>query len=90
MSFQTVYDMPILSNIGVSYTVGKLLDSSFQWNSWHLHTSDVVPAGVPEHSIFLVNINKHFVHASKRALVARILHSHLAIPGTDFCTMVEV
>ncbi len=29
-SFPTVYDTPILLNIGMSYTVGKLLNSSFQ------------------------------------------------------------
>ena len=29
-SFPTVYDTPILLNIGMSYTIGKLLNSPFQ------------------------------------------------------------
>ncbi len=46
-SFPTVYDMPILSNIGVSYTVGKLLTSALQWKHGCLLTSDVLSPGVP-------------------------------------------
>ena len=34
----TVYDMPILSNIGVSYTVGKLSTSTFQQKYGNLRT----------------------------------------------------
>ena len=35
-SFPRVYDTPTLSNIGLPYTVGKLLNSTFQWkcNLW--------------------------------------------------------
>ena len=45
-SFPTVYDMPILSNIGVSYTVGKLLTSTFHPKYSILHTSSVLSPGV--------------------------------------------
>ena len=44
--FPTVYDMPILSNIGVSYTVGKLLISTFQPKYGNLCTSNVLSPGV--------------------------------------------
>ncbi len=40
-SFPTVYDTPILSNIGVSYTVGKFLTSALQWKH------DAISPGVP-------------------------------------------
>ena len=41
-SFQTVYGMPILSNIGVSYTIGKVLTSSFQLKYGNLLTLSVL------------------------------------------------
>ncbi len=50
-SFPTVYDMPILLNIGLSYTVGKLLSSAFQWSGPHRGTQTclcVLTSGVPE------------------------------------------
>ncbi len=40
-SFPTVYDMLILSNIRVPYTVGKLLTSTFQPKHGNLRTSSV-------------------------------------------------
>ena len=45
-SFPMVYDMPILSNIGVSYTAGKLLTSTFQQKYGNLRTSSVLAPGV--------------------------------------------
>ncbi len=41
-SFPMVYDMPILSNIGVSYTVGNLLTSALQWKYGYFRISDVL------------------------------------------------
>ena len=37
-SFPTAYNMPIWSNIGLSYTVGKLLNSAFEQHKRHLCT----------------------------------------------------
>ena len=45
-SFAMVYDTPILSNIEVSYTVGKLLTSTFQPKCGILCTSYVLSPGV--------------------------------------------
>ena len=46
-SIPTVYDIPILSNIEVSYTIGKLMTSALQWKHRCLRTSDVLSTGVP-------------------------------------------
>ena len=45
-SFPTVCDMPILSDVWLSYTVGKLLRSTFQPNCVNLRTSNVLSPGV--------------------------------------------
>ncbi len=45
-SFPMVCDMPILSNIGVSYTVGQLSTSTFQQKYGILRTSNVLSPGV--------------------------------------------
>ena len=46
-SFPMVYDMPILCNIGVSYTVGKLSESTFQRKCVNLRTPVALFMGVP-------------------------------------------
>ena len=49
-SFPTVYDTPILLNMGMSYTVGKLLSSTLQWFQYirGTHMSFcVIARGVP-------------------------------------------
>ncbi len=43
-----VYDNPILFYIGMSYTVGKLLNPAFCLTYWDLRTSHVLSPGVPE------------------------------------------
>ncbi len=50
--FPTVYDMPISLNIGLSYTVGKPLNSAFQWSGPHIEvrkrvTAYLLPASLP-------------------------------------------
>ena len=45
-SFPTVYNTPMLLNIGMSYTVGKLLTSTFQSKYGNLRTSSVLSPGV--------------------------------------------
>ena len=47
-SFPTVYNMPILSKRWMSYTVGKLLTSTFQPKYGNLRTSSVPSLGVLE------------------------------------------
>ena len=46
-SFPMVYNMPIWSNIGLSYIVGKLLNSAFEQHKRHLRTFHVFSPGVP-------------------------------------------
>ena len=45
-TFPMVYDMPILGNIVVSYTVGKVSESTFHWKCTNLRTSLGLSMGV--------------------------------------------
>ncbi len=62
--FPTVYGMPILGNIGVSYTIGKLLESTFHWKCANLRTSNALSVGVPGSVVEV----KHFKYTSGRKL----------------------
>ena len=81
-SFPMVYDTPILHNICVSYTVGKLLKPTFQWSEVRNCVSEyLLPASLPLRIHFL------FIHTMYMYFISGPIHNINAI---HFYTLIIV
>ena len=83
--------MPILGNIGVSYTAGKLSESTFHWKCANLRTLIACSMGVPAYASLSVwvcgtCIVHHFNGTDKNTLIgvkSHIGQGQIRIPNKD-------